>query len=550
MVMELSSVPVYASTSKGTVEERRDLILSIMEELETLLDTEYETVNEEIKTEITDKDYDFNTTMETFYDNENPYKDVDYLELIATYASIRQYMEAYGKSTGIGLSSVQFLKYDITKLSMEEEVPKVIENYKEVEDGLYERDGNRVIKEETVVPVYEAFTATKYKITGEETISPEKTIVDYGEVVVTYVGVDAMYEAFGVRKEAVEEIYDEKYQMFDEAINGKALSQSIFVGMPTNTLIPDDVLEMLDSIPMNEAQANIIKVALSLYGKVPYLWGGKASQAGYDNSWWTYNENNQQKGLDCSGYIQWIYMTAGYEQKVTDELISTSVMQSTLEDITESELQPGDLGLLNHGKTTNHVGMYLGNGYFIHCSSGANTVVIDQFSFRYFKRVQNSTEKGLTNSNNTEYSIREFTNSEFANQETTQSNYQTEESDERLLAQLMIHEAGNQGFNGKVAVGEVVMNRIKAGYGTTIKEIVYAQNQFSKSEEIEYIEPDEDTLLMASEIIHGTLSVLNNSNVLFFRNPKITSNISPEDNIAWGNHQWYMCINQHAFYTL
>ena len=36
MVVDLSSVPVYASASKGTVEERRDLILSIMEELETL----------------------------------------------------------------------------------------------------------------------------------------------------------------------------------------------------------------------------------------------------------------------------------------------------------------------------------------------------------------------------------------------------------------------------------------------------------------------------------------------------------------------------------
>ena len=50
----------------------------------------------------------------------------------------------------------------------------------------------------------------------------------------------------------------------------------------------------------------------------------------------------------------------------------------------------------------------------------------------------------------------------------------------RLLAALIYCEAGNQSYEGKVAVGAVVMNRVKSGaYANTISGVIYASGQFT-----------------------------------------------------------------------
>jgi hypothetical protein len=49
----------------------------------------------------------------------------------------------------------------------------------------------------------------------------------------------------------------------------------------------------------------------------------------------------------------------------------------------------------------------------------------------------------------------------------------------RLLAALIYCEAGNQSYEGKVAVGTVVMNRVRSGaYPNTIHGVIYASGQF------------------------------------------------------------------------
>lgn len=49
----------------------------------------------------------------------------------------------------------------------------------------------------------------------------------------------------------------------------------------------------------------------------------------------------------------------------------------------------------------------------------------------------------------------------------------------KLLACIIQSEAGNQGYIGKVAVGAVVMNRVKdTRFPDTIKEVIYAPGQF------------------------------------------------------------------------
>lgn len=543
---EVSCLPVYAKTEN---EQIRDVILDITDELESNFNKQYEEAKQEIIDLIYEKDYDRTMTLETFYDNGNPFKDIDYLKLITQYASIRQYLKDNGKEIGTGFGGIKVLNWEVSEKKLETDIPVIVETYTEVEDGLYERTGNRIINEPTTVPVYEPFTATKYKLVGEEEIAPEKEEITYGEITLSYVGNDILFDTFQVTEKDIADIYDEKYEKYDAAINGKALSESIFVSMPVNTVIPTDIADEIRELnsAYTEEQRSIIRVAISLYGRVPYQWGGKAHHAGYDNTWWTFDESGEQKGLDCSGYVQWVYMTAGYDPDITNAMLSTTTIIQNFEDITEDQLEPGDFGLLNYGEVTNHVGIYIGDGYFIHCSSGANTVTIDKFPFRYFKRVQKNSKNTLTNNTISDYDQIKFTNSEPEKDTNANSEHR---NDIYLLAQLMIHEAGNQGFNGKVAVGEVVVNRLANGsFGNSIEEIIYSPKQFSRNWEIKEIVSDDETLLMAEQILQGSLSVLNNPDVLFFRNPMITDQIPATDNVAWGIHQWYTCINQHAFYT-
>ena len=52
-----------------------------------------------------------------------------------------------------------------------------------------------------------------------------------------------------------------------------------------------------------------------------------------------------------------------------------------------SSLQPGDLVIFKKGNTSKratHVGLYIGNGQFIHSSSGAGCVVISDLSSSYY----------------------------------------------------------------------------------------------------------------------------------------------------------------------
>lgn len=54
------------------------------------------------------------------------------------------------------------------------------------------------------------------------------------------------------------------------------------------------------------------------------------------------------------------------------------------------------------------------------------------------------------------------------------------QADRELLASLIFCEAGNQPYEGQVAVGAVVMNRVKSGaYPNTISEVIYQSRQFT-----------------------------------------------------------------------
>ena len=71
------------------------------------------------------------------------------------------------------------------------------------------------------------------------------------------------------------------------------------------------------------------------------------------------------RGFDCSGFIGYVYKKVGVSLPRT-----STAMYSTGTSISKKNLQAGDLVFFNtSGKGVSHVGIYMGNGKFVHSSS-------------------------------------------------------------------------------------------------------------------------------------------------------------------------------------
>lgn len=106
-----------------------------------------------------------------------------------------------------------------------------------------------------------------------------------------------------------------------------------------------------------------VEYAMQYLG-VPYVWGG-----------------NGPKCFDCSGLTKYVYGHFGYTLNRT-----ASAQLSNGVSVSRSELQPGDLIFFDNGKVStpvSHVGIYIGNGQFIHASTNSYCVEISNLSGHY-----------------------------------------------------------------------------------------------------------------------------------------------------------------------
>lgn len=92
-----------------------------------------------------------------------------------------------------------------------------------------------------------------------------------------------------------------------------------------------------------------------------------------------------------------------------------------------------------------------------------------------------------------------------------------------LLAKIINAEAGNQPYKGKLAVGNVVMNRVASPkFPDTIREVVYQKGQFSPVANGSINKkPNNDSIKAAKEILKGRRIL--HKDVLFFYNPDIST---------------------------
>lgn len=116
--------------------------------------------------------------------------------------------------------------------------------------------------------------------------------------------------------------------------------------------------------PGDDAVGDMLLQAISLMG-VAYRFGG----------------SNPSTGLDCSGFIQYVF-----KKSLKVNLPRTAAEMARVgRSIDRSELQPGDLVFFNtRGFSYSHVGIYLGNGKFIHSPRTGRSIEVAQLNQSYW----------------------------------------------------------------------------------------------------------------------------------------------------------------------
>jgi len=97
-----------------------------------------------------------------------------------------------------------------------------------------------------------------------------------------------------------------------------------------------------------------------------------------------YGGSSPLTGFDCSGLVQFSYREAGLSlPRTTEELHRVS------RAIPRSELRAGDLIFFNHqGLKNSHMGIYAGDGTFVHAPSTGKDVRRDKLDSPYWvKRI-------------------------------------------------------------------------------------------------------------------------------------------------------------------
>ncbi len=126
-------------------------------------------------------------------------------------------------------------------------------------------------------------------------------------------------------------------------------------------------LVRISNIDHTQGSQELMLHSMGLIG-TPYKWGGSTTSTGFD----------------CSGMIQFVYKNAlGVSLPRT-----TRDMAAASRKIPDSRLKAGDLVFFNTGGANkySHVGLYIGNGEFIHAPSSGKTIKTEKLSSPFYAK--------------------------------------------------------------------------------------------------------------------------------------------------------------------
>lgn len=113
----------------------------------------------------------------------------------------------------------------------------------------------------------------------------------------------------------------------------------------------------------DKARGPVAELALAMVG-VPYRYGGA----------------DPATGFDCSGLVYYAFKTNGHDVPRTSQAQFEAARKITLAEAAE-----GDLLFFRDQEKLSHVGIYLGDGEFVHAPSSGDTVRVARIDSPYYQ---------------------------------------------------------------------------------------------------------------------------------------------------------------------
>ncbi len=129
--------------------------------------------------------------------------------------------------------------------------------------------------------------------------------------------------------------------------------------------VPAEVIEVPAEAPKEGRIRGMLKRALALLG-TPYRWGG----------------TNPESGFDCSGLVGYVFRNSlGIElPRISRDMANVGELIRDREALTEGDL----VFFSRRGKYVDHVGIYIGNGQFVHSPRTGKTVEVASLATGYW----------------------------------------------------------------------------------------------------------------------------------------------------------------------
>jgi cell wall-associated NlpC family hydrolase len=249
---------------------------------------------------------------------------------------------------------------------------------------------------------YEVKTTTVTIPAASEGEEPTTETISYVQATIHPFNAPVILTAFGIDPGA-------QYGQFNTTVGEVIISMATSLrrtlyGVTASGQVPPitdaELQAILNSLDCSPARKEIVRVALSIVGRVPYFWGGYSSP-GWNDAWNTprlvtaagssSTGTIRPFGLDCGGYTDWVYRTAvGHSLRSSG---SWRQWDNSFE-ITEAQLLPGDLGFKQRPQDpgVNHVLIYIGTSadgrkLWAHSTSSGGGVVLNSPTYvKYFRR--------------------------------------------------------------------------------------------------------------------------------------------------------------------
>ena len=156
--------------------------------------------------------------------------------------------------------------------------------------------------------------------------------------------------------------YEDWTAVIYEGTHGYIYSQYVQEGEYSIPVLPETP-EWNESTDSSELGQQIANYALQFVG-YNYSWGGK----------------DPSTGFDCSGLVYYVYGQFGYT-------LNRVAADQANNGVHVGELQPGDILCFYSGSSyIGHVGIYIGDGMFVHAQNSATGVVISSLDGYYGTR--------------------------------------------------------------------------------------------------------------------------------------------------------------------